>query len=193
MNVEEEFGRVDIYVFDQIWRGNIAPGMRVLDAGCGGGRNLVWLLRQGAREVYGCDASEEAIERVRTLEGARAENFRVAAIERMPYADGFAEVVLCSSVLHFARDEGHFRAMVRELWRVLGAGGLLFVRVGSRMGGAGAAGAEGWFLVDEALLLELTEELGGELVDPLKTTVVQGVRSMTTWVLRKGLGNGRDF
>jgi hypothetical protein len=40
--------------------------------------------------------------------------------------------------------------------------------------------------VDEALLLELTERLGGEFVDPLKTTVVQDQRCMTTWVLRKG-------
>ena len=31
-----------------------------------------------------------------------------------------------------------------------------------------------WYLVDEALLMGWTEKLGGELVDPLKTTVVQG-------------------
>jgi hypothetical protein len=45
-------------------------------------------------------------------------------------------------------------------------------------------GAE-WLLVDEALLMELTRGLDGELVDPLKTTVVQGQRCMTTWVVRK--------
>jgi hypothetical protein len=41
------------------------------------------------------------------------------------------------------------------------------------------------YLVDEALLTELAEQLGGQLADPLKTTVVQNQRSMTTWVLRK--------
>ena len=41
------------------------------------------------------------------------------------------------------------------------------------------------YLVDEALLGLLTERLGAELADPLKTTVVQNQRSMTTWVLRK--------
>jgi len=41
------------------------------------------------------------------------------------------------------------------------------------------------FLVDEPYLLALTAELGGALVDPLKTTVVQDQRCMTTWVLRK--------
>ena len=34
--------------------------------------------------------------------------------------------------------------------------------------------------------MALTRDLGGELMDPLKTTVVQGQRCMTTWVLRKG-------
>jgi hypothetical protein len=33
--------------------------------------------------------------------------------------------------------------------------------------------------------MRLTAELGGELLDPLKTTVVQNQRSMTTWVMRK--------
>jgi hypothetical protein len=41
------------------------------------------------------------------------------------------------------------------------------------------------YLVDEALLLNLTQELGGQLMDPLKTTVVQNQRCMTTWVVRK--------
>lgn len=39
--------------------------------------------------------------------------------------------------------------------------------------------------VDEEILMKLTKELGGELVDPIKTTVVQDLRCMTTWVLRK--------
>ena len=41
------------------------------------------------------------------------------------------------------------------------------------------------YLVDEAMVLRLTEELGGQLLDPLKTTVVQDQRCMTTWVMRK--------
>jgi hypothetical protein len=41
------------------------------------------------------------------------------------------------------------------------------------------------YLVDEPLLMALTRRLGGRLLDPLKTTAVQGQRSMTTWVVRK--------
>jgi hypothetical protein len=42
-----------------------------------------------------------------------------------------------------------------------------------------------WFLVDERELLEITRMMDAVLVDPLKTTVVQDYRCMTTWVLRK--------
>jgi SAM-dependent methyltransferase len=172
--------------------------MRVLDAGCGFGRNLVYLLREGC-EVFGVDADPAGVEHVRALAGALApglprENFQVGMVEAMPFPDGFADAVICNSVLHFARDDGHFLAMVRELWRVLRPGGLLFCRLGSRIGmefervrgnvyeiGDGSE----WLLVDEAMLLRLTEELGGVMVDPLKTTVVQDYRCMTTWVLRK--------
>lgn len=194
----EEFGNIDIYLFDQLLRGNIAPGMRVVDAGCGGGRNLVYLLRQGY-EVFGVDASGEAVGYVRSVAAALApqlpaENFRVEMIEAMSFPDGFADVVVCNSVLQFAADDRQFELMVRSLWRVVRAGGLLFCRLGSTIGGAFERvegrrfllpGGMVWYLVDEAVLMRLTAVLGGELVDPLKTTVVQGARCMTTWVMRK--------
>jgi SAM-dependent methyltransferase len=198
MTIQEQFGQIDIYVFDQILRGNISAGMRVLDAGCGYGRNLVHLLREGC-EVFAVDANAPAVAHVRALAAELnpelpAENFRVAQLDKLEFADGFADVVICSSVLHFARDEQHFLAMVEELWRVLRPGGMLFCRLGSRIGmeferirghiyriGDGSE----WFLVDEAVLLQMTKQMNGVLVDPLKTTIVQDHRCMTTWVLRK--------
>jgi SAM-dependent methyltransferase len=172
--------------------------MRVLDAGCGYGRNLVYLLRQGC-EVLALDANPGSVDHVRRMAdslnpGLPADNFQIGAIERMPFPDHCADVVLCSSVLHFSRDEAHFRAMLAELWRVLRPGGLLFTRIGSRIGmdfahlgnglyrtGDGSA----WFLVDEAMLMAQTAKWNATLVDPLKTTIVQNHRCMTTWVLRK--------
>jgi len=199
--VEEQFGQIDIYVFDQILRGNIAAGMRVIDAGCGYGRNLVHLLREGC-EVLALDADAAGVDHVRRLSaalmtGLPEENFQVGLIEDMPFHDGFADVVICNAVLHFARDEMHFRAMLAELWRVLRPGGMLFCRLGSRIGmdfervrsGIYAIGdGSEWFLVDEEMLLQLTEDLNAVLVDPLKTTIVQDLRCMTTWVLRKRRG-----
>ena len=80
-DLHEQFGAIDIYLFDQLLRARIAPGMRVLDAGCGGGRNLVYLLREGY-EVFAADSDPRAIAQVRQLAAGLAprlpaENFRV--------------------------------------------------------------------------------------------------------------------
>ena len=198
LTIQEQFGQIDIYVFDQILRGNIAAGMRVLDAGCGYGRNLVYLLREGC-EVFAVDADAAGVEHVRQLSasletGLPEENFKVGLLDRIPFTDVLADVVICNSVLHFSRDERHFRAILGELWRVLKPGGMLFCRLGSRIGmdferiGANifrVGGGSAWFLVDEEMLLALTEEMNAVLVDPLKTTIVQDYRCMTTWVIRK--------
>ncbi len=196
----EQFGPIDIYLFDQLLRGRIAPGMRVLDAGCGRGRNLVYFLRSGY-EVFGADSDGEAMEVTRSLAASLAptlpaDNFRVEPIEEMTFAESFADVVLSSAVLHFARDDAQFRAMVRGTWKALKPGGMLFCRLASTIGMESQLrkiaghryvlpdGSER-YLVDESLLSELSRALGGELLDPLKTTVVQSQRSMTTWVVRK--------
>lgn len=194
-------GPIDIYLLDQVLRGRIVPGRRIFDAGCGGGRNLVYFLRTGF-EVFGVDPEPEAIRAVRALAAELAprlppENFRAEAIERSTFPDECAEVVISSAVLHFARDEAHFRAILNSSWRHLAPGGLFFCRLASTigmetrftpLGGRRFHLPDGSdrFLVDEAFLLELTRELGGELLDPIKTTVVQDRRCMTTWVVRKG-------
>jgi tellurite methyltransferase len=200
LTLQDRFGQIDIYLFDQILRGSIAPGMRVLDAGCGGGRNLVYLLREGY-EIFGADSNPHAIAGLQRLASELAPSlpaakFRVEPIEAMSFPDACADVAISSAVLHFARDDDHFRAMLFGTWRVLRPGGLFFCRLASSIGIerdiehiAGRRyklpdGSER-YLVDAMLLENLTGELGGQLADPLKTTVVQGQRSMTTWVVRK--------
>src|SRR5258705_3112483 len=123
MELHEQFGQIDIYLFDQLLRGRIARGMRVLDAGCGFGRNLVYLLRQGY-EVFGVDADPHAADATRGLAASLApalpmDHFRVELVEAMSFPDAFADVVLSSAVLHFARDDDQFEAMLRGTWRVL--------------------------------------------------------------------------
>lgn len=198
-----QFGNIDIYLFDQLLRGRITPGMTVLDAGCGGGRNLVYLLQNGF-DVCGVDQDPRAVDAIRALTAQLApqlspQNFRVEPVDAMSFADATADVVLSSAVLHFARDEQQFHAMVNEMWRVLRPGGLLFCRLASSIGMEGRfqhisgrvfclLDGSTRFLVDADLLIQLTQQLGGELVDPIKTTVVHEQRCMTTWVLRKSAG-----
>jgi len=204
----EIFGEIDIYLFDQLLKGRLPPGSNILDAGCGGGRNLVYFLNSDY-EVYGVDQSVEAVAHAQHLAASinptiPAENFLVSAVEDMPFPDGRFDAVISSAVLHFACDERHFHAMLDEMWRVLKPGGLFFARLASSIGieglvlpvgGAGRYllpdGSER-FLVNEATLVSAVERLGAEWLDPLKTTNVQNQRCMTTWVLRKGIGIGRN-
>ena len=196
-----ELGDIDIYLFDQLIKGRIGPRDTVLDAGCGFGRNLVPFLRLGCN-VCAADQDADALPEARRLAAELApglpdENFRVEAVEHLTYGDRSADMVICSAVLHFARDDDHFDAMVTGLWRCLRPGGLLFCRLATTIAAdlVGAVKIDGRqhrlgdgttrYLADEAQLMDYTASLGGDLADPLKTTVVQDQRCMTTWVVRR--------
>jgi tellurite methyltransferase len=196
--LQQQFGLIDIYLFDHLLRGNIVPGMRILDAGCGSGRNLIYLLRDGY-EIFAVDQNSAAVEQTRALAAALAPhlppgNIRLEPLESISFPDAFFDVVHCSAVLHFSRDDTHFNAMLNNLWRVLKPGGILFCRLASTIGMPhqhiegrrylAPSGVE-LYCVDEALLMHLTTRLNADLVDPIKTTVVQNQRCMTTWVIRK--------
>jgi hypothetical protein len=106
--------------------------------------------------------------------------------------------VIASAVLHFARDDEQFDAMLEGCWRLLAPGGVFFCRLASTIGFENRvqpldAGQHRFrlpdgtdrYLADEDSLLRHTRRLGGRLLDPIKTTVVQDQRAMTTWVVRK--------
>lgn len=197
-----QFGRIDIYLFDQLLRGRVTPSMTVLDAGCGDGRNVHYLMRCGA-EVFGIDSDSEQIERIRARAAEAAPelpsaNFCVGHLGDIPFTDGHFDAVICSAVLHFAEDEEDFEGMIMEMWRVLAPDGIFFARLASTIGiETRVTPKQGrWhrlpdgsdrFLVDEKYLLEITANLGGQLLDPIKTTNVQNLRAMTTWVVGKAM------
>ncbi len=194
-----KFGEIDIYLFDQLLRGRFDQRTRVLDAGCGDGRNLMYLLRRGFT-CFGIDRDPAAVDRLRTLAAQLApalppDHFQSGEIDRLPWADASVDAVICSAVLHFALDVSHFERMCAEMWRVIAVDGMFFARLASNIGIEDLVGAAGRrvrlpdgserFVVDEALLLSATTRLGGQLLDPIKTTNVQRQRCMTTWCVRK--------
>jgi SAM-dependent methyltransferase len=198
--LQQLYGNIDIYLFDQLLKGTYDTCKKILDAGCGGGRNLVYFLKNGY-EVYGIDPNPNAVLAVRelsaTLSPANAkENFVVATAENLPFDDNSFDLVISSAVLHFAQSADHFHNMMHSIWRVLKPGGYLFARLASDIGietlvqdmGNGRYllpdGSER-FLVNQPLLLQYTEHLNGRLHEPIKTTNVQNLRCMTTWCLQK--------
>ncbi len=198
--VRESFGDVDIYLLDQFARGRFDGVRAVLDAGCGDGRNLVYLLRSGVI-CFGVDRDAGAVAAVQRLAARLTpdlppSNFVTAGLEALPWPDASMDAVICSAVLHFAADEAHARVVLDELWRVLKPGGVFFARLASTIGLAALRGVPAGqrvrlpdgtdrFVVDEAWLLAETSRLGATLLDPIKTTNVQEQRAMTTWVLGK--------
>ncbi len=197
--LRDTFGEIDIYLFDQITRGRFDRRRRVLDAGCGDGRNLIYFLRHDF-DCHAVDRDPSAIahlqETARVLAPALpTSNIRVGELDSLPHQDGAFDAVVCSAVLHFADDARHFSRMVDEMWRVLAHGGLFFARLASNIGLEDRIGPAGRrvrlpdgndrFVVDERMLIHLSERLGATLIDPIKTTNVQQQRCMTTWVLVK--------
>lgn len=199
-NLTEQFGNIDIYLFDQLLKGTYFKCNSILDVGCGSGRNLNYFLRAGC-EVYGIDPDVECIEEVRKLSKLvnpknRVSNFRVALAEDLPFKDSEFDLIVSSAVLHFARNEAHFEAMLVSMWRIIKPGGYFFARLASDIGiedrviplGDGRyllPDESERFLVNEKMLLNYTVKLDAILHEPIKTTNVQNMRCMTTWCLRK--------
>ena len=199
-DLQETFGNIDIYLFDQLLKGTYNNCKNVLDVGCGGGRNLVYFLRNGY-DVFGVDTSAEAVAAVKTLSARLApdndaDNFKIARAEELPFPDGRFDLVISSAVLHFADDSDHFESMLHSMWRVLKPGGYFFARLASNIGIEGLVydvgngryllpdGSER-FLVNKQMLLQYTKQLNANLYEPIKTTNVQNLRCMTTWCLQK--------
>jgi SAM-dependent methyltransferase len=194
--LRSRFGEIDIYLFDQLLRGRFDHRWRLLDAGCGNGRNLLYFLINGF-DVCAVDRDPSAIAAVRQLAASLnpalpASRIHCGPLDALPWDHASQDAVICSAVLHFARDEHDFAAMIEELWRVLAPGGLFFARLAtsiglerqlaSPVGRVRLPDGSNRFVVDERTLLEWTTNLGAALVDPLKTTNVQNLRAMTTWV-----------
>ena len=198
--LQDQFGDLDIYLFDQLLKGRFDECRDIIDIGCGAGRNIVYFLQQGFN-VYGIDQDPAAVATVRQLSAALApannvENFATGMVEALPFPEASFDLAISSAVFHFAKDHDHFDKMVRSTWRVLRPGGYLFARLASDIGIERQISNRGngrymlpdgtaRYLVNEAALLRYTRELNGTLYEPIKTTVVSNQRAMTTWCVRK--------
>src|SRR5918998_331118 len=108
-------------IWSLLRRAGLPPSPRILDAGCGTGRNLVEFGPLGQAE--GVDASDEAVAfcHERGLEGGRA-----APIDSLPYDDGRFQLILATDVIEHLDDD---RRALAELRRVAGSGARLVVTV----------------------------------------------------------------
>lgn len=194
--LKELIGDTDIYLVDQIMKNRYNPVEKMLDAGCGGGRNLRWFL-QNDFEIYGIDINEKSIEMLKDhysfLPPGR---FSVSPVEKISFPDNYFHHVITSAVLHFAENTDHFKQMLGEMVRVLKPGGTLFIRMTSDIGienhvqiiGDGVyliPDGSQRFLLTKKLLAECMQQYNLSFMEPLKTVNVNDIRCMSTLLLQK--------
>lgn len=172
------------------------PSDKILDAGCGEGRNMHWFL-QNDLEIYGVDANETAIAQLKSANpDLPIERLQIAAVENLPFSDNYFNHIISSAVLHFASNTQHFKAMLAEMVRVLKPNGSLFIRITSDIGienkvrliEAGVyiiPDGSKRFLLTKTLLAECMQENNLSFLEPFKTVNVDDLRCMSTLVLRK--------
>ena len=194
-----ELGNMDLYLLDQVLKGRFSSGMRILDAGCGEGRNLIWFIRQGF-DVFACDVAEAPLQMLRYQMRSLGrpelcEQVYAMDLAQMLFPDEAFDLVICSAVLHFAQNEEHFRNIMLELKRVCKPGGILFIRAATTLGlekedlqprGGGWYGLPDGserYLITPAHLDAMGEDW--EWLEPIKTALLPGKRSMLSLVGRK--------
>ena len=195
MDTFSQIINTDIYLIDQILKGRFNNSKTILDVGCGTGRNLPYFLH-GAFEVFGIDSDEKQINELIHNKQVKRANFKVAQAHNIPFNNVKFDLIICNAVLHFADNKEHFERMLQSMWNRLEQGGILFMRLASNMGiepliepmGNGKyALPDGSirYLVDQNELLNYTENMNATLVEEIKTTNVQDMRCMTTWIVKK--------
>lgn len=195
-------GNIDIYLLDQILKGRFTKGMKILDAGCGEGRNCIYFLQTGYR-IFGVDSNPIAIQMAQTYARTIDEKFDIhrfqhATVEDMPFHKGAFDAVISSAVLHFAKNTNHFFKMLDEMMRVLKPGGIFFLRMttGHFSEISPDLGEGVYLLPDNSERFLLTDELLGQVInkyqleylDHPKSVLVYGQRGMGVFVFKKKEG-----
>lgn len=192
-------GNIDIYLLDQILKARFDHDFKILDAGCGEGRNLIYFLRNDY-QVWGVDKNNDSIQMLKYLAKSikkeyPLDRFMSCNVENMPYADFKFDAIISSAVLHFAENPNHFLSMMEELVRVLKPGGILFARMATDVGMKDEIKPIGEgkyilpdgsirFLLTKQLLKDMINHFGFEFIEPFKTVIVDNKRCMSTLVLK---------
>lgn len=106
---------------------------RILDLGCGSGRNFLCLHSSGL-DVYGLDIAEEGIKTVkRSVKENIEEKLMVRDIyQKLPYSDNFFDAIISIQTLQHGT-ENQILSTIKEIKRVLKPGGIIFITVSGRI------------------------------------------------------------
>lgn len=183
--LNKAIGNVDIYLLDQILKGRFEGKLKLLDAGCGEGRNLQYFVENGY-SVFGCDPNPMAIKMAQmTHKNVSRENFIVSSIEDLLLPEASFDAIICAAVLHFANDEAHFKQMIKNLSRMLKKGGVLFIRMATTAGVETKPNQGFTYVLPKENIDNVFANAGLQLLEPWKSVVVNDQRSMGVFTLSK--------
>ncbi len=185
---------MDLFLLDLILKGKIPKNARILDAGCGEGRNAIYFIQEGY-DYLGIDSDESKILLAQYMANSISTSkakFEVGNIHSMNDYGTF-DLVICSRVLHFAESEQDFFEMWSCLSEQVDTGGMIYVSMDSIMdNNLGVQVENGRFeFPDGAVRFAITNSIyeeikkGFELVEPLKTLVQNETRAQSFFTLRK--------
>ena len=196
----KQLGRIDIYLLDQLMKNRVHPSMRILDAGCGSGRNTQYFVENNF-DIWGIDRQAEAIEVIQ--ENVRHWNpkydpskFSIADLTKIPFPADHFDFIISSALLHFAENRAHFLQLMEEKIRVLRPNGILWFRMTTKHTLEQYAqhlhddiyalpDGSTRYLLDLEVLSQLMEKHALQFLDPFKTVNVANLRTMATVVLQK--------
>lgn len=194
----DQLGNTDIYIIDQLMKRRINESDTLLDAGFGKGRNLQYFVKNNY-SIYGIDQNPAYLPII--LDQIKDWNpkydkdrFIVGSVEEMPYPSNTFDFVFNVAVLHFAKSHEQFFKMLNELLRVVKPDGYLLFRMTSwhtfdlaEKTESGMITIEDGerYMLDIETLKSFVAEKGYRFADPIKTTNLYGLRTITTIVIQK--------
>jgi 2-polyprenyl-3-methyl-5-hydroxy-6-metoxy-1,4-benzoquinol methylase len=193
-------GNADLILVDQILKNRFHKQMRILDAGCGEGRNMVYFIKNDFR-IYGIDANADAVKLAklycRSLNNTfEVENIQNFTIEQNPFPDHFFDAIICLNVLHSAKNQNDFFLWFEQLIRMLHSGGFLLLSLQSQIGvsqnhqqddpnGRNNMGNENFYLLSENVLQEILKLDYLKTIENTKTILIDNKKSHTYLFLER--------
>ena len=193
--LKEEISGLDIYLLDQILKGRYLYNSKILDAGCGSGRNLTWFY-DNHFDVYGVDSDPVKIDELNEKYSKLSNQFTIEYLDSLSFNNDAFDHVICNAVLHFAKSKSHFIAMISELVRVLKPSRTLFIRMTYKLPsdfnnvsvGAGVYQLNDQsqrFLLTASLLEEICNLFSLKPKEPFKYVSVANKYNMCVLILQK--------
>jgi len=191
-------GNADL--IDQILKNRFHKQMRILDAGCGEGRNMVYFIKNDFK-IYGIDANADAIRMAKLYckslnKTFEVENIQNLAIEQNPFPNQFFDAIICINVLHSAKNQNDFFRWLGHLIRMLNSGGFLLLSLQSQIGvsqnhqqsdphSRNNLGNENFYLLTENVLKEILKLDNLKTIENTKTILIDDNKSHTYLFLEK--------